>query len=99
MFEVVGKVMSWSGKKDVKDAKGLHLFTIRRERIPMSKIYVGDDAKTGREIFRVESSLFTAGAKLRITFNNTAGSGEKLTLSLRGDWVSEEVNICRIFLN
>jgi len=85
--------MSWPGKKDLKDAKGLHLFTIRRERIPMSKIYIGDDAKTGREIFRVESSLFTMGAKLKITFKNTAGSGEKLTLSLRGDLVSKEVDI------
>lgn len=97
IFKVNGKVMSLSGKKDVKDAQGVDLFTIRKKHLAIRKTYKGDDAKTGQEIFKVESSVFTMGTKLKITFKNTAGRGEDLTLTLRGDLVSKEVNVCGTF--
>lgn len=87
IFQVNGKVMSLSGKKDVKDAQGVDLFTIRKKHMAIRKTYKGDDAKTGQEIFKVESSMFVMGTKLKITFKNTAGRGEDLTLTLRGDLV------------
>lgn len=89
IFNVNGKVLSLSGKKDVQDAQGKDLFTIRKKHLAIRKTYKGDDAKTGEEIFKVESSVFTLGTKLKITFKNTAGRGEDLTLSLRGDLVSK----------
>lgn len=87
VFKVKGKVMSLSGKKDVSDAAGQDLFTIRKKHVAIRKTYKGDDAKTGEEIFKIESSFFSMGTKLKVTFKNTAGHGEDLTLQLRGDIV------------
>lgn len=88
MFRVEGKVFSLSDKKIVKDANGTPLFTIRKKHLAIKTTYQGLDSKSNNVIFTVQSALFALGTKLTATFNNAAGSGQEVTLHLKGDLVS-----------
>lgn len=85
-FKVEGKAFSLSDKKEVKDANGTHLFTIRKKHIAIHSTYQGLDPTSEEQLFVVKSS-FSLGTKLTATFNNKAGDGQEVTLHLKGDLV------------
>jgi uncharacterized protein YxjI len=88
IFHVEGKVFSLSDKKVVKDQSGNPLFTIRKKHLAIKATYQGLEPKTDKVIFTVQSALFALGTKLTATFINAAGSGQEVTLHLKGDLVS-----------
>ena len=85
-FKVEGKAFSLSDKKEVKDANGTHLFTIRKKHIAIHSTYQGLDPTSEEQLFVVKSS-FSLGTKLTATFINKAGDGQEVTLHLKGDLV------------
>lgn len=93
MFRVEGKVFSLSDKKIVKDANGSPLFTLRKKHLAIKSTYQGLDSKDDKVIFTVQSALFALGTKMTATFNNAAGSGEEVTLHLKGDLFDRKAEI------
>lgn len=88
LFNIEGKVMSFSGRKDVRDAEGKDLFTVRKKHFNWRPTYVGTAPQSDQELFKVVSRLTFLGTKLHISFKNVAGNGEEIGLTLRGDVVS-----------
>jgi uncharacterized protein YxjI len=88
VFQVHGKVFSLGDKKEVQDAQGSPLFTLRKKHLAIRSTYQGVDPKSGQVIFVVESAFLALGTKLTAKFTNTAGNGQEVTLHLRGDIVS-----------
>jgi uncharacterized protein YxjI len=87
IFKVEGKVFSISDKKEVKDANGKSLYTLRKKHLAIRSTYQGIDSQSGKTIFVVESALIALGTKLTAKFTNTAGDSQEMTLHLKGDLV------------
>ena len=56
LFQVKGEVFSLSGRKNVNDMNGNHLFTIRKKHLALRSTYYAEDPQ-GREIFEVVSKI------------------------------------------
>ncbi|UZJ55507.1 hypothetical protein CBS101457_004827 [Exobasidium rhododendri] len=93
MFQVHGKVFSISDKKDVQDAQGRALFTLRKKHLALRSTYQGLDPQNGKVIFVVESALIAIGTKLTAKFTNSAGNGQDMTLHLKGDLFDRSAEI------
>lgn len=52
LFQVQGNAFSLSGRKEVMDMQGKHLFTIRKKHLALHTTYYAEDA-LGNEIFEV----------------------------------------------
>jgi hypothetical protein len=56
LFQIKGEVFSLSGRKNVMDMSGNHLFTIRKKHLKLLSTYYAEDPQ-GKEIFEVVSKL------------------------------------------
>ncbi|BEI94491.1 uncharacterized protein CcaverHIS019_0700630 [Cutaneotrichosporon cavernicola] len=77
-----GKVVSFRDRKNVTDASGNLLFSMRDKLIAFMSTFVAEDAR-GHELFRVKRNI-ALGTKMTATFRN-ANTGENAELSMRGD--------------
>ncbi|KAK0525387.1 hypothetical protein OC835_005626 [Tilletia horrida] len=93
IFEVDGKVFSLSSKKDILDATGKPLFTLRRKHLSLHMTYEGYAPGTDSDPLFVVKASFSFGTKLTATFNNRAGAGEPVTLVLKGDLFDRKAEI------
>ncbi|EPQ31888.1 uncharacterized protein PFL1_00087 [Pseudozyma flocculosa PF-1] len=92
MFKVDGSYFSMRDKKNITDASGNPLFTVKKKLIAIHSTYVGTSPKTDDVIFTVKSS-FSLGTKLTATFKNVAGDGQETELVLRGDLLDRSAEI------
>ncbi len=92
IFEVDGKMVSMHSKKDIKDARGTKLFTLKKKLVAIHATYDGVSPENGNTLFTIKGG-FGLGAKLNVTFNNAAGTGEAVHLQLKGDWFDRRASI------
>lgn len=92
VFQVKGhsraSLASLTEKKEMYDARGAHLYTLRRRGLSLfHETYEGVEPRSGRVVFVVESNM-GRGKTLTVSFLNTANRGENATFHLGQDMVS-----------
>ncbi|KEZ42486.1 hypothetical protein SAPIO_CDS5696 [Scedosporium apiospermum] len=91
LLKVKGSVLSLSGRKDVTDMLGNHMFTISKKILSLHATFAVTNG-TGQLIMEVKNSLVQLiGSKATITFTSRTGKYE--TLVMRGNWRSSKADI------
>ncbi|KAK0551170.1 hypothetical protein OC846_000766 [Tilletia horrida] len=93
IFEVDGKAFSLSQRKNVLDATGRPLFTLRKKHLSIHMTYSGFAPDNEDEPLFTIKSGFSFGTKLTASFKNRAGAGEEVSLTLKGDLFDRKAEI------
>lgn len=91
VFEVDGKMFSMHSRKEVYDAAGKKIYTLKKKLIALHTTYEGI-APTEETLFTIKGG-WGVGAKLTITFKNLASTGADTKLHLKGDWFDRRASI------
>ncbi|GMK53462.1 hypothetical protein CspeluHIS016_0100480 [Cutaneotrichosporon spelunceum] len=83
VVKVAGKLLTLRDRKQVTDASGHPLYSLRSKVITIHNVQVGE-SPDGKELFRVRSHRLVLGAKLTATFTN-ASTGQECELNIKGD--------------
>ncbi|KAH8648420.1 tubby C-terminal-like domain-containing protein [Xylariales sp. PMI_506] len=90
IFKIKGNAFSLSGRKELSDAAGNALFTIRKRHLKLHDTYYAEDPQ-GREILEVAGKFSFMSSKAVCTFTSASGKAE--SLSMKGDWFDLSADI------
>ncbi|CAI4218836.1 unnamed protein product [Parascedosporium putredinis] len=92
LLKVKGNLLSLSGRKDVTDVLGNHMFTISKRVLSLHATFAVTNSQ-GQLIMEVKNSLVQLiGSKATITFTSLR-TGKYETFVMRGNWRSSKADI------
>ncbi|KAI0595297.1 DUF567-domain-containing protein [Biscogniauxia sp. FL1348] len=90
VFRVEGSAFSLSGRKKLLDARGNHLFTIRKKLIALHATYYAEDP-SGHQVFELRGKFSIGTSKSVGTFTSVGGKQE--CLLMKGDFFDRKADI------
>ncbi|KAB8200826.1 tubby C-terminal-like domain-containing protein [Aspergillus parasiticus] len=94
LLQCKAKLFSLHHQKFFYDMQGNELWSLKHKLLSIPRQYYGE-GPDGREVFHVQGHWHLGGARVTVSFVNTAGNSEPIELALSGNWIDRYGTITR----
>lgn len=92
LLQCKAKVFSLHNQKYFYDMQGNELWSLKHKPFSIPRQYYGE-GPNGKEVFHVQGHWHLGGARMTVSFTNTASNNESIELQLSGNWIDRYCTI------
>jgi len=92
LLQCKAKLFSLHHQKVFYDMQGNQLWSLKHKPMSIPRQYYGEDPN-GKEVFHVQGHWHLGGARMTISFTNTASNNEPIELQLAGNWIERYASL------